>query len=87
MLKDNKEQLVQLEPQVLLDHKEQPAHPVPKVVKVFRGQQGQLDFKEQVQQVRPAPPAYKEHRELLVHPVLKDQPVQRAQRERQDQLD
>jgi hypothetical protein len=79
---------VQPEQQVLLDHREQLAHPVPRVVKEFKGQQGQLDFKgPRALQVRPAPPAYKEHRELLVHPVLKDQPVQRAQRERQDQLD
>jgi hypothetical protein len=78
---------VLLELQVLLDHREQLVHPVHKEDKAFRGQQGQLDFKEQVQQVRPALLGRKAHKEQLVLLVFKDQQVQLAQQVRQGQLD
>jgi hypothetical protein len=70
------------------EHKGQLVHRVPKVVRVFKGQQDSLDFKVlRGHLVRPAPQGSKGHKEQSVLQVLKDQQVQQAQQEQQGQLD
>ena len=76
-----------LELQVPREHKGQLVHRVPKVVRVFKGQQDSLDFKvQQGQLVRPALPGFKVLRELSVLLVFKDRPVLLVPQVRQDRL-
>ena len=69
------------------EHKGQLVHRVPKVVRVFKGQQDSLDFKvQQGQLVRPVLQGHRGHKELSVLLVFKDPQALMELQVRQDQL-